>query len=78
MADGAGMTTAAANANVVPTINLAVLLPAASRAEHDRDANASMVGGKDYLNNRYFDVSYYYALNAISLPCFQVEHLLHI
>jgi len=59
MANGAGLTTAVANANVIPTLDLAVLLPVTSRGgDHDHDhthANTGMVGGKDYLNNRYFD-----------------------
>ena len=60
-ANGAGLTTAVANANVVPTLDLAVLMPVKSKFEDDADADdndSGMIGGKDYLNGRYFDVSH--------------------
>ena len=53
-ANGAGLTTKAANANVTPTIDLAVLLPVIN--DEDQGGNG-IIGGKDYLNGRYFDVS---------------------
>jgi hypothetical protein len=65
-ANGAGLTTYVANANVIPTLDLAVLMPVKSKFEEDdRDDgnhnsehdNVGMIGGKDYLNGRYFDVS---------------------
>ena len=58
-ANGAGMTTTVANANVIPTIDVAVMMPAKSRNDMDDDndaTNRGMIGGKDYLNGRYFDV----------------------
>lgn len=59
-ANGAGMTTTVANANVIPTIDVAVMMPAKSRNDVDDDNDATndggMIGGKDYLNGRYFDV----------------------
>ena len=57
-AHGAGLTTATANANVIPTLDLAVLLPVQSRNsdEEEDDRASGMIGGKDYLNGRYFDV----------------------
>jgi len=60
-ANGAGLTTSFANANVVPTLDLAVLMPVKSKfEEEDRDDSGDrddvgMIGGKDYLNGRYFD-----------------------
>lgn len=64
---GAGLTTATANANVIPTVDLAVLLPVKDRMDgsDDDDADddaAAMISGKDYLNGRYFDVSYSFFL----------------
>ena len=56
-ANGAGLTTAVANANVIPTLDLAVLMPVKSKFEDDAD-DSGMIGGKDYLNGRYFDVSH--------------------
>jgi hypothetical protein len=57
-ANGAGLTTSVANANVVPTLDLAVLMPVKSKfEEEDADDKVGMIGGKDYLNGRYFDVS---------------------
>mmetsp|Transcript_2433 Transcript_2433/g.3232 ORF Transcript_2433/g.3232 Transcript_2433/m.3232 type:complete len:1406 (-) Transcript_2433:1253-5470(-) len=53
-ANGAGLTTTSANANVIPTLDLAVLMPMKSRNDDDDDI-CGMVGGKDYLNGRYFD-----------------------
>ncbi len=55
--NGAGLTKAAANANVVPTLDLAVLLPVKSKFEEDDKDNFGMIGEKDYMNGRYFDVS---------------------
>lgn len=55
-ANGAGLTTFVANANVVPTLDLAVLMPVKSKfEEEDADDKVGMIGGKDYLNGRYFD-----------------------
>jgi hypothetical protein len=57
-ANGAGLTTSFANANVIPTLDLAVLMPVKSKFEEEVDQDTvGMVGGKDYLNGRYFDVS---------------------
>ena len=53
-ANGAGLTTKAANANVTPTIDVAVLMPV---IDDDAEGDNGMIGGKDYLNGRYFDVS---------------------
>jgi hypothetical protein len=53
-ANGAGLTTFVANANVIPTIDIAVLMPPKSMDDHEDNC---MIGGKDYLNGRYFDVS---------------------
>lgn len=60
-ANGAGLTTSVANANVIPTLDLAVLLPVKSKFDDEEDA-IGMIGGKDYLNGRYFDVSIYLIL----------------
>ena len=60
-ANGAGLTVTNANANVIPTIDLAVLMPVKSRREEDYDPDdiaSGMIGGKDYLNGRYFDVRF--------------------
>ncbi len=63
-ANGAGLTTTTANANVIPTLDLAVLLPVQNRNsdDDDDDTTGGMVGGKDYLNGRYFDVRFFFAL----------------
>ena len=53
-ANGAGLTTRAANANVTPTIDVAVLMPVINDGS---EGDTGMIGGKDYLNGRYFDVS---------------------
>lgn len=53
---GAGLTTATANANVIPTVDLAVLLPVKNRSD-DEDDSEAMISGKDYMSGRYFDVS---------------------
>ena len=53
---GAGLTTATANANVIPTVDLAVLLPTKNR--NDNDEADAMISGKDYMNGRYFDVRF--------------------
>lgn len=53
-ANGARLTTKAANANVTPTIDLGVLLPVIN--DQDEESNG-MIGGKDYLNGRYVDGS---------------------
>lgn len=53
-ANGAGLTTSFANANILPTIDLAVLMPPKTSNGSDE---IGMIGGKDYLNGRYFDVS---------------------
>ena len=50
-AGGAGMTNQRGNALCLPLVDLAVLSPSSSNGEDD------MIGGKDYLNGRYFDVS---------------------
>lgn len=47
----AGLTNRHANGNVVPTLDLAVLVKG---GDGDKDA---FVGGKDYLNHRFTDVS---------------------
>lgn len=59
-ANGAGLTTTVANANVIPTVDLAVLIPVNSRNNNDNedDNSEGMIGGKDYLNGRYFDVRF--------------------
>lgn len=57
IANGAGLTTFSANANVIPTIDLAVLLPVKSKFEDGLHGQVGMVGEKDYMNGRYFDVS---------------------
>eukprot|EP00551_Chaetoceros_affinis_P004333 CAMPEP_0203667368 /NCGR_PEP_ID=MMETSP0090-20130426/4209_1 /ASSEMBLY_ACC=CAM_ASM_001088 /TAXON_ID=426623 /ORGANISM="Chaetoceros affinis, Strain CCMP159" /LENGTH=1488 /DNA_ID=CAMNT_0050531501 /DNA_START=87 /DNA_END=4553 /DNA_ORIENTATION=+ len=66
-ANGAGLTTATANANVIPTLDLAVLLPAQSRNssndDEEEDASGVMIGGKDYLNGRYFDKRNIFAIH---------------
>ncbi len=54
--NGAGLTKAVANANVVPTLDLAVLLPVKSKFEEE-EVDSGMIGDKDYMNGRYFDVS---------------------
>ena len=54
-ANGAGLTTTIANANTLPTLDLAVLMPVKSKFEQEDDDG--FIGGKDYLNGRYFDVS---------------------
>ncbi len=56
-ANGAGLTTSVANANVLPTIDVAILMPVKSKFDDEGD-EAGMIGGKDYMNGRYFDVSY--------------------
>lgn len=55
-ANGAGLTTSVANANVLPTIDVAVLMPVKNKFDDEED-EIGMIGGKDYLNGRYFDVS---------------------
>ena len=52
-AGGAGMTNQRGNALCLPTVDLAVLSPSNSAGNGEDD----MIGGKDYLNGRYFDVS---------------------
>lgn len=54
-ANGAGLTTSISNANTLPTLDLAVLMPVKSKFEQENDDG--FIGGKDYLNGRYFDVS---------------------
>jgi len=51
-AGGMGLTTHRSNGNVLPEIDLAVLLPASSSADGE---NEVVMTGKDYLNHRYFD-----------------------
>lgn len=51
-AGGAGMTNQRGNALCLPLVDLAVLSPINSNSGED-----DMIGGKDYLNGRYFDVS---------------------
>ena len=51
-AGGAGMTNQRGNALCLPVVDLAVLVSAQGSGEAD-----GMIGGKDYLNGRYFDVS---------------------
>ena len=51
-AGGAGMTNQRGNALCLPLVDLAVLSPSNSNSGED-----DMIGGKDYLNGRYFDVS---------------------
>ena len=53
-AHGAGLTTKAANAHVIPTIDLAVLMPVKSGG--NVDGNNGFIGDTDYVNGRYFDV----------------------
>ena len=65
-ANGAGLTTSVANANVLPTIDLAVLMPVMSKFDDDNEEdNFGMIGGKDYLNGRYFDVSYFFSFRSL-------------
>ena len=52
-AGGAGMTNQRGNALCLPMVDLAVLSPSNSAGNGEDD----MIGGKDYLNGRYFDVS---------------------
>ena len=52
-AGGAGMTNQRGNALCLPMVDLAVLSPSSSAGNGEDD----MIGGKDYLNGRYFDVS---------------------
>ena len=49
----AGLTNRHANGNVVPTLDLAILVKGSS----DGNNKDAFVGGKDYLNHRYTDVS---------------------
>ena len=49
----AGLTNRHANGNVVPLLDVAVLFPAGATEEGEE----GFVGGKDYLNHRYTDVS---------------------
>jgi len=51
---GAGLTTKAANAHVIPTIDLAVLMPV--RSDGDAENENGFIGDADYVNGRYFDV----------------------
>lgn len=55
-ANGAGLTTSVANANVLPTLDVAVLMPVKSKFDDEGD-DVGMIGGKDFMNGRYFDVS---------------------
>jgi hypothetical protein len=64
-AHGAGMMTKAANAHVIPTIDLAVLMPVLKDASMNDDGNG-FIGEKDYLNGRYFDVRRSSTLNLSS------------
>jgi len=60
-AGGVGLTTSNANAQVLPTIDIAVLMPS-FLGDQDQD-EIGMVGGKDYLNHRYFDKRNIFALH---------------
>jgi len=51
-AGGAGMTNQRGNALCLPMVDLAVLSPS-----NNGNGEGDMIGGKDYLNGRYFDVS---------------------
>lgn len=53
----AGLTNRHANGNVVPTLDLAVLVKGDGGDGSNKDA---FVGGKDYLNHRYTDVSFFF------------------
>ena len=53
----AGLTNRHANGNVVPTLDLAVLVKGDGGDGNNKDA---FVGGKDYLNHRYTDVSFFF------------------
>ena len=55
----AGLTNRHANGNVVPTLDLAVLVKGDGGDGNNKDA---FVGGKDYLNHRYTDVSFFLLL----------------
>eukprot|EP00554_Chaetoceros_debilis_P006566 CAMPEP_0194073910 /NCGR_PEP_ID=MMETSP0149-20130528/1122_1 /TAXON_ID=122233 /ORGANISM="Chaetoceros debilis, Strain MM31A-1" /LENGTH=1393 /DNA_ID=CAMNT_0038753963 /DNA_START=143 /DNA_END=4324 /DNA_ORIENTATION=+ len=55
IANGAGLTTFSANANVIPTLDLAILLPVKSKFEDGSLGQVGIVGEKDYMNGRYFD-----------------------
>ena len=49
----AGLANRRANGNVIPTLDVAVLVDAG-----DESGENEFVGGKDYLNHRYIDVSF--------------------
>mmetsp|Transcript_20092 Transcript_20092/g.43309 ORF Transcript_20092/g.43309 Transcript_20092/m.43309 type:complete len:1469 (+) Transcript_20092:333-4739(+) len=49
-AGGAGMTNQRGNALCLPMVDVAVLVPSHANVEEE-----GMIGGKDYLNGRYFD-----------------------
>jgi hypothetical protein len=75
-ANGAGLTATVANANSIPMIDVAVLLPVKNRYEEDDvDHSADgMISGKDYLNGRYFDVSFIMFCNFF-LYCLKANRL---
>lgn len=55
-AHGAGLTTKASNAHVIPTIDLAVLIPV--RLGEDGQDTKGYIYESDYMNGRYFDVGF--------------------
>jgi len=78
-ANGAGLTTSVANANVLPTLDLAVLMPVKSKFE-EAEEDSGMIGGKDYLNGRYFDVSVFakrIRIVCVPPPSLSSFHLTH-
>ena len=66
-AGGVGLTTFSANARVLPTIDVAVLIPSFLLAGENTQDEIGMIGGKDYLNHRYFDVSFFSSLSHLNL-----------
>ncbi len=60
----AGLVNRHANGNVLPMLDVAVLADGSRLDEEGEEGkgNEGFVGGKDYLNHRYTDVSFYYEL----------------
>ena len=56
-ANNVGLTSVHGNGNIVPTLDLAVLVTADDK-DGDGKKGEGFVGGKDYLNHRYTDVSF--------------------
>ena len=67
--NNAGLTNLHGNGNIVPVLDLAVLVNAdddGDKGEGENGKREGFVGGKDYLNHRYTDVSFSLLLSIVS------------